>query len=105
MHLAFQILDLVPILAHQYFSEKLPVSLHGAQAAVLFCMGLQDKDIGTVKVSSCLIPSKFRLLIFSYQEYPLLFSNYLLTGRTRDRKGTGSIELHQDNEEVVWLPS
>ncbi|WVZ99721.1 hypothetical protein U9M48_044982 [Paspalum notatum var. saurae] len=43
------ILDLVPILAHQYFSEKLPVSLHGAQAAVLFCMGLQDKDIGTVK--------------------------------------------------------
>ncbi|XP_066383402.1 RNA cytidine acetyltransferase 1-like isoform X1 [Miscanthus floridulus] len=43
------ILDLVPILAHQYFSERLPVSLHGAQAAVLFCMGLQDKDIGTVK--------------------------------------------------------
>ncbi|RLN30293.1 UPF0202 protein [Panicum miliaceum] len=43
------ILDLVPILAHQYFSEKLPVSLHGAQAAVLFCMGLQDKDVGTVK--------------------------------------------------------
>nr|CAB3464343.1 unnamed protein product [Digitaria exilis] len=43
------ILDLVPILAHQYFSEKLPVSLHGAQAAVLFCMGLQDKDVGAVK--------------------------------------------------------
>lgn len=43
------ILDLVPILAHQYFSERLPVSLHGAQAAVLFCLGLQDKDIGTVK--------------------------------------------------------
>jgi len=55
MCLVFQILDLVPILAHQYFSERLPVSLHGAQAAVLFCMGLQDKDIGTVKVSSCLI--------------------------------------------------
>ncbi|EEC68932.1 hypothetical protein OsI_37627 [Oryza sativa Indica Group] len=43
------ILDLVPILAHQYFSEKLPVTLHGAQAAVLFCMGLQDKDIGATK--------------------------------------------------------
>ncbi|KAF8716416.1 hypothetical protein HU200_026352 [Digitaria exilis] len=44
------ILDLVPILAHQYFSEKLPVSLHGAQAAVLFCMGLQDKDVDAVKI-------------------------------------------------------
>ncbi|KAL5228273.1 hypothetical protein ABZP36_016538 [Zizania latifolia] len=43
------ILDLVPILAHRYFSEKLPVNLHGAQAAVLFCMGLQDKDIGATK--------------------------------------------------------
>ncbi|XP_006663862.1 RNA cytidine acetyltransferase 1-like [Oryza brachyantha] len=43
------ILDLVPILAHQYFSEKLPVTLHGAQAAVLFCMGLQDKDISATK--------------------------------------------------------
>ncbi|GJN08503.1 hypothetical protein PR202_ga26430 [Eleusine coracana subsp. coracana] len=43
------ILDLVPILAHQYFSEKLPVTLHGGQASVLFCMGLQDKDIGAVK--------------------------------------------------------
>ncbi|VAI08814.1 unnamed protein product [Triticum turgidum subsp. durum] len=43
------ILDLVPILAHEYFSEKLPVTLHGAQASVLFCMGLQDKDIGATK--------------------------------------------------------
>jgi N-acetyltransferase 10 len=46
------ILDLVPILAHEYFSEKLPVTLHGAQASVLFCMGLQDKDISATKVSS-----------------------------------------------------
>jgi hypothetical protein len=58
MFSTLQILDLVPILAHQYFSEKLPVTLHGGQAAVLFCMGLQDKDIGSVKVSSCLISSK-----------------------------------------------
>lgn len=43
------ILDLVPILAHEYFSEKLPVTLHGAQASVLFCMGLQDKDISATK--------------------------------------------------------
>jgi hypothetical protein len=68
MFWALQILDLVPILAHQYFSEKLPVTLHGAQAAVLFCMGLQDKDIGTVKVCSCLIPCKCRILgiVFGY---------------------------------------
>jgi N-acetyltransferase 10 len=58
MPLVLQILDLVPILAHQYFSEKLPVSLHGAQAAVLFCMGLQDKDVGILKVSSGLIACK-----------------------------------------------
>jgi hypothetical protein len=62
MFLALQILDLVPILAHQYFSAKLPVTLHGAQAAILFCMGLQDKDIGAVKVGSCLIPCKCRVL-------------------------------------------
>jgi hypothetical protein len=43
MFLALQILDLVPILAHQYFLEKLPVTLHGAHVAVLFCMGLQDR--------------------------------------------------------------
>jgi hypothetical protein len=68
MFLALQILDLVPILAHQYFSEKLPVTLHGAHVAVLFCMGLQDKDIGVVKVGSCLISCKCRILeiVFSY---------------------------------------
>jgi hypothetical protein len=105
MRLVFQILDLVPILAHQYFSERLPVSLHGAQAAVLFCLGLQDKDIGTVKVSSSLIPSKSKVLGILIKISHSCSLIYLITGRARDRKGTGSIELHKDNEEVVWLPS
>ncbi|AQK92442.1 RNA cytidine acetyltransferase 1 [Zea mays] len=94
------ILDLVPILAHQYFSERLPVSLHGAQAAVLFCLGLQDKDIGTVKVSSSLIPSKSKVLGILIKISHSCSLIYLITGRARDRKGTGSIELHKDNEEA-----
>ncbi|XP_020097537.1 RNA cytidine acetyltransferase 1-like isoform X2 [Ananas comosus] len=42
------ILDLVPILAHQYFQEKLPVTLSALQASVLFCMGLQNKDVASL---------------------------------------------------------
>ncbi|XP_010911901.1 RNA cytidine acetyltransferase 1 isoform X1 [Elaeis guineensis] len=43
------ILDLVPILAHQYFQQKLPVTLSPVQASVLFCMGLQNHDITYIK--------------------------------------------------------
>ncbi|KAG1346399.1 putative RNA cytidine acetyltransferase 1 [Cocos nucifera] len=43
------ILDLVPILAHQFFQEKLPVTLSPVQASVLFCMGLQNHDITYIK--------------------------------------------------------
>ncbi|KAF8405889.1 hypothetical protein HHK36_007967 [Tetracentron sinense] len=39
------ILDLVPILAHQYFQEKLPVTMSYAQASVLLCMGLQSQTV------------------------------------------------------------
>jgi Possible tRNA binding domain len=45
-----QILDLVPILAHEYFKEKMPVTLNGVQAAILLCMGLQNKDLTSIKV-------------------------------------------------------
>ncbi|XP_020080248.1 RNA cytidine acetyltransferase 1-like [Ananas comosus] len=44
------ILDLMPTLAHQYFQEKLPVTLSPSQASVLFCMGLQNKDFSSLKV-------------------------------------------------------
>jgi hypothetical protein len=36
--------------------------LHSVQVAVLFCVGLQNNDIGTVKVSLCLIPSNSKAL-------------------------------------------
>ncbi|XP_078169083.1 RNA cytidine acetyltransferase 1-like [Carex rostrata] len=43
------ILDLVPMLAHRYFQEKMPVTLNGVQGAILLCMGLQNKDLTAVK--------------------------------------------------------
>jgi tRNA(Met) C34 N-acetyltransferase TmcA len=52
-----QILDLVPILADQYFKEKLPVDLSGLQASVLLCIGLQRQTISYVEV--CLLTYKF----------------------------------------------
>ncbi|XP_043690354.1 RNA cytidine acetyltransferase 1 [Telopea speciosissima] len=39
------ILDLLPLVAHQYFQEKLPVTLSYAQASVLLCMGLQSQNV------------------------------------------------------------
>lgn len=43
------ILDLVPILAYQYFQENLPVTLSPVQASILFCMGMQNQDITHIK--------------------------------------------------------
>lgn len=43
------ILDLVPILAHQYFQEKIPMTLTPVQASVLFCIGMQNQDISYIK--------------------------------------------------------
>ncbi|WOL09558.1 hypothetical protein Cni_G18311 [Canna indica] len=43
------ILDLLPILAQHYFQQKIPVTLSPVQASVLFCLGLQNKDIGEIK--------------------------------------------------------
>ncbi|URD75422.1 hypothetical protein MUK42_07746 [Musa troglodytarum] len=43
------ILDLVPILAHRYFQGNIPVTLSPVQASVLFCIGLQNKDVGDIK--------------------------------------------------------
>jgi N-acetyltransferase 10 len=38
------------MLAHEYFMEKMPVTLNGVQAAILLCMGLQNKDLTSIKV-------------------------------------------------------
>ncbi|KAJ4970584.1 hypothetical protein NE237_003683 [Protea cynaroides] len=39
------ILDLLPLIVHQFFQEKLPVNLSYAQASVLLCMGLQNQSV------------------------------------------------------------
>lgn len=39
------ILDIVPKLAHQYFQERLPVSLSSTQAAILLTMGLKSENV------------------------------------------------------------
>ncbi|KAG9130714.1 hypothetical protein Leryth_012675 [Lithospermum erythrorhizon] len=43
------ILDCVPVLARQYFLEKLPITLSSLQASVLLCIGLQDKGISDIE--------------------------------------------------------
>jgi len=53
-------------------------------------MGLQDKDIGTVKVSSGLIPITENLT-FSSRLFTTVLLISVLTGRTGDRKGTSSV--------------
>ncbi|MCL7033706.1 hypothetical protein MKW94_001058 [Papaver nudicaule] len=39
------ILDLLPIMAHQYFQKKFPVELSYVQASILLCMGLQNQNV------------------------------------------------------------
>lgn len=51
-----QILDLVPILVHQYFQEKIPVTLSYAQASVLLCIGLQNQNISYIEVRCSICP-------------------------------------------------
>lgn len=43
------ILDLVPIVVHQYYQGKLPVTLSYAQASVLLCIGLQNQNISYIE--------------------------------------------------------
>ncbi|XP_052195629.1 RNA cytidine acetyltransferase 1-like isoform X2 [Diospyros lotus] len=43
------IFDLVRRISRQYFEEKLPVTLSYAQASVLLCIGLQDRDISYIE--------------------------------------------------------
>jgi hypothetical protein len=94
---------LYPYLHTTVFGEASSV-IAWCPSSCLFCVGLQDKDIGTVKVSLCLIPSKSKVLGILINISHSCSLIYLMTGRPWDRKGIGSIKLHQDDE-VVWLPS
>jgi hypothetical protein len=66
-------------------------TLRGAQVAVLFCMGLWDKDIGAVKVGSCLISCKCRILRNCFWLLIITILLFILTGRDGDRKGTSTV--------------
>ncbi|XP_047316281.1 RNA cytidine acetyltransferase 1-like [Impatiens glandulifera] len=67
------ILDLVPILSQQYFSEKLPVTISYAQASVLLSIGLQFQNIthieGGMKLERQQILSLFIKVIKKFYKY------------------------------------
>lgn len=53
------ILDMLPLLAHLYFSRRMPlVSLSSVQAAILMAIGLQHKDMDAVALELGLPPSQ-----------------------------------------------
>ncbi|KAF2591746.1 hypothetical protein F2Q70_00041087, partial [Brassica cretica] len=41
--------DICKTLAHQYFEEKIPVSLSYVQASVLLCLGLQESEFSSIE--------------------------------------------------------
>ncbi|TKY57778.1 N-acetyltransferase protein [Spatholobus suberectus] len=67
------ILDLVPILTHLYFQEKLPVKLSYVQASVLLCIGLQNQNIsyiqGQMKLERQQILSEFIKIMKKFYKY------------------------------------
>ncbi|KAG4953501.1 hypothetical protein JHK87_039095 [Glycine soja] len=67
------ILDLVPILTHMYFQEKLPVKLSYVQASVLLCIGLQNQNIsyiqGQMKLERQQILSQFIKIMKKFYKY------------------------------------
>ncbi|KAF6146362.1 hypothetical protein GIB67_020456 [Kingdonia uniflora] len=67
------ILDILPVLAYQYFQEKLPVTLSSVQASVLLCMGLQNQDLsyveGEMKLERQQILSQFIKVMKKFYKY------------------------------------
>ncbi|OVA17017.1 GNAT domain [Macleaya cordata] len=67
------ILDLLPILSHLYFQEKLPVALSYVQASVLLCMGLQNQNVtyveGQMKLERQQILSLFIKVMKKFYKY------------------------------------
>ncbi|GMI68635.1 hypothetical protein like AT1G10490 [Hibiscus trionum] len=68
------ITDLLSILAHLYFQEKMPVNLTYVQASILFCMGLQNQDVSYVeeqvkKLERQQILSQFKKVMIKLYKY------------------------------------
>ncbi|ONK79120.1 uncharacterized protein A4U43_C01F3140 [Asparagus officinalis] len=79
------ILDLVPILSHEYFQEKLPVTLSPVQASVLFCMGMQNRDIAYMKKEMKLEGEQ---IMSSFRKVMKKLYNYLHTVTTKEIEST-----------------
>lgn len=58
------ILDLIPALSRAYFAGSVPVTLSYSQAAILLCLGLQQRDVSAVETALDL-PSSQVLALFS----------------------------------------
>ncbi|CAN1345010.1 RNA cytidine acetyltransferase 1 [Linum perenne] len=67
------ILDIVPVLARQYFRGRIPVSLSSVQASVLLCIGLQQQNIThieqQIKLERTQILSLFIKLMKKFYKY------------------------------------
>ncbi|XP_057528601.1 RNA cytidine acetyltransferase 1 [Amaranthus tricolor] len=65
--------DIIPILSHLYFQERIPVSISLAQASVLLCIGLQNQDIsyteGQMKLEGQQILSLFIKVMKKFHKY------------------------------------
>ncbi|OWM91385.1 hypothetical protein CDL15_Pgr017303 [Punica granatum] len=67
------ILDMVPVLSHTYFQEKLPVSISYTQASVLLCIGLQHRDFnflqGQMKLENQQIMALFNKVMKKFYKH------------------------------------
>ncbi|XP_010681061.2 RNA cytidine acetyltransferase 1 [Beta vulgaris subsp. vulgaris] len=67
------ILDLVPVISHLYFQERVPVTMSYAQASVLLCIGLQNQNIsyieGQMKLERQQILSLFIKVMKKFHKY------------------------------------
>ncbi|KAG6481136.1 hypothetical protein ZIOFF_057731 [Zingiber officinale] len=79
------ILDLLPILARKYFQDKIPVTLSPVQASVLFCLGLQNKDVGDIKEEMKLEREQILSLFIKVMKK---FYNYLYKTATKETDET-----------------
>ncbi|KAJ6794682.1 RNA cytidine acetyltransferase 1-like [Iris pallida] len=91
------VLDLVPTLAHHYFQEKLPVTLSPVQASILFCMGLQNRDITYIKKETKLEREQ---IMSSFRKVMKKLYNYLYSVAAKEIDTT----MPRLNKEVTLAP-
>lgn len=67
------ILDLIPALSRTYFFRKMPATLSYSQAAILMCLGLQQRELDTVTAALGLpsnqVTPPTRLLVHKHRKH------------------------------------